>query len=323
MPLVHFDASTFGAHYNRSPFLVRHELANHPLMQLSKLTELALRMDRKDVLHRIGHVPVNTDFDRAHLNHALDDSLENAIAHIGGAGVAITINTPERDPEYRGLIESILEEIRAYSEPIDPGMNWSAAYIFIAAPGSLTPYHMDREMNFLLHVQGRKTVHLWDPKDSDVMTEIEVDRLFGEYVRPPYKAPLAGKARIFTLEPGTGLHHPFIAPHLVESGSEVAVSLANTRFRSDFRFAQDQSPSAAFRYFASSSRCVAVDGLIEDGRLPAHDIRCTTVAALGRRRSFARVKSMSVTLRDYRLRAALSNLLASHRAIIPSSIVIG
>jgi hypothetical protein len=270
MPLVHFDASTFGAHYNRSPFLVRHELANHPLMQLSKLTELALRMDRKDVLHRIGHVPVNTDFDRAHLNHALDDSLENAIAHIGGAGVAITINTPERDPEYRGLIESILEEIRAYSEPIDPGMNWSAAYIFIAAPGSLTPYHMDREMNFLLHVQGRKTVHLWDPKDSDVMTETEVDRLFGEYVRPPYKAPLAGKARIFTLEPGTGLHHPFIAPHLVESGSEVAVSLAITyRTRGSDRISDLHKINHHLRRFGISPRRPGASPLMDSLKMAA------------------------------------------------------
>jgi hypothetical protein len=197
-------------------------------MQLPKLVELALRMERQDVLHRVGRVPANADFDRAHLNHPLAQSLENAVAQIGNAGVAITINTPEKDPEYRPLIDAILGEIREYSEPLDPGMNWRAAYIFIAAPGSLTPYHMDREMNFLLHLQGRKIVQLWDPQDPEVMTDAEVDRLFGEYVRPPYKEAVAHKAETYDLEPGMGVHHPFIAPHLVKSGSEVAVSLAVT-----------------------------------------------------------------------------------------------
>ena len=194
MALVNFDPTTFRANYNRSPFIVRHDLSSHPLLQLPMLVELALRMDRVNVLHRVGRVPVNTDFDRAHQNHRLEQSLEGAIGQIGSAGVAITINTPEKDPQYRPLIEAILEEIRACSEPLDPGMNWSAAYIFIAAPGSLTPYHMDREMNFLLHLQGRKTVQLWDPRDPDVMTEAEVDRLFGEYSRPPYKDAAAAKA---------------------------------------------------------------------------------------------------------------------------------
>jgi hypothetical protein len=228
MPIIHFDQATFRSNYNRLPFLIRHELAGHPSMQLSKLLDLALRMDRTNVLYRVGDVPVDTDFDRAHLNHPPGQSLERAVAQIGQAGVAITINTPEKDPEYRPIIDAILEDIRACSESIDPGMNWSAAYIFIAAPGSLTPYHMDREMNFLLHVQGRKVVQLWDPHDTDVMSEVEIDRLFGAYVRPRYKQAVEYKARTFELEPGTGLHHPFIAPHLVRSGSDVAVSLAVT-----------------------------------------------------------------------------------------------
>ncbi|MEO8078613.1 MAG: transcription factor jumonji JmjC domain-containing protein [Acidobacteriota bacterium] len=228
MNQVSFEPSIFRRDYNRRPFLVQHQLHRHPLMQLSSLRELALRLERKQVIFRVGSVPVNADFDRAHLTHPIAGTLEDALDNITTAGVAITINTPETDPVYRVLIEEILAEIRALSDPMDPGMNWTAAYIFISAPGSLTPYHMDREMNFLFQIQGSKSVSLWDGNDTSIMSDEDVERLFGEYVRPKYKEAAASAAQQFELGPGLGVHHPFIAPHLVRTCNEVSVSLAVT-----------------------------------------------------------------------------------------------
>ena len=229
-----FDRETFRAKYNKEGFLFRHNLAEHPLLQLPKLRALALRTPPGDILHRAGKVPETTDFDHAHELHASAHSLQHTLDNLYESGSSVTINMPEKDPEYAPLIGQILREIKELSEPIDPGLNWSASYIFLSAPGSLTPYHMDREMNFLIHLRGIKTVKLWDPSDPAVMSEEQVDRLFGRFnvPRPSYRDALAARAKTYTLTPDLGVHHPFIAPHLVYTENEPAISLAMT-YRTD------------------------------------------------------------------------------------------
>jgi hypothetical protein len=89
---------------------------------------------------------------------------------------------------------------------------------------------MDREMNFLLQSRGTKTVRLWDPADDEIMTAAQKDELlaYGSELRPQYRDSFERKAMIFELSPGLGVHHPFIAPHLVQTGPELSISLAIT-----------------------------------------------------------------------------------------------
>lgn len=85
-------------------------------------------------------------------------------------------------------------------------------------------------MNFLLQIRGRKTAQLGDPNDDQVMSPAECDHLFShdEDARPTYRPALDALAMSFELEPGLGVHHPFIAPHLVRTGPQPSVSLAVT-----------------------------------------------------------------------------------------------
>jgi hypothetical protein len=142
----------------------------------------------------------------------------------------IAIYNAETDAEYRPVIESLLGEIAGHTEPIEPGLNWYSTYIFITARDSVTPYHMDREMNFLLQIRGTKTVKLWDPYDDDVMSPVVKDQLLADRnePRPTYKPSFEHKAMTFELAPGLGVHHPFIAPHLIKTGRELSISLAIT-----------------------------------------------------------------------------------------------
>jgi hypothetical protein len=93
---------------------------------------------------------------------------------------------------------------------------------------------MDREMNFLLQIRGTKTVKLWDPRDPEIMTPAQKDQLLAarEEPRPIYKPSFERKAMTFALAPGLGVHHPFIAPHLVTTGKQLSISLAIT-FRTE------------------------------------------------------------------------------------------
>jgi hypothetical protein len=215
--------------YNKLPFLVSHRLHEHPLFELAPLLALCRRLGPGPVSCRIGKVPVDADFDASLSAYNQGLTLYDAIEHLEEREAYIAVYNPERDPLYRPVIEGLLGEIAEQTEIIEPGMNWFSTYLFITAQGSVTPYHMDREMNFLLQIRGLKSVKLWNPADDEVMDEAERDRLLS-YVggRPGYKPSLEAKAMPFELSPGLGVHHPFIAPHLVHTGPELSVSLALT-----------------------------------------------------------------------------------------------
>lgn len=77
---------------------------------------------------------------------------------------------------------------------------------------------------------GANQVKLWDREDNDVMPDVEKDRYlaYDADFRPPYKPSIETKARLFELRPGVGVHHPFIAPHVVSTASTFSISLAIT-----------------------------------------------------------------------------------------------
>lgn len=226
-----FDPGEFQACYNRRPFLITHRLAEHPLLALDALFDLCRRMPRGQVHHRFGAVPVDANFDTSLSRFKDGLTLEDALDHLQERQAYVCIYNPEADPEYLPLIEGLLAEIAAQSRALDPLMTWYSSYIFISARESVTPYHMDREMNFLMQVRGHKTVRLWDPSDDTIMSPAQKDYLLSSHAadaRPRYHPSFDEKAMVFELRPGLGVHHPFIAPHLVHTGPELSISLALT-----------------------------------------------------------------------------------------------
>lgn len=227
-PLLGFDAGSFNR-YNREPFVITHRLAELPDFTLDRLLALCRRLPAKQILFRAADVPGDVEFDTSYDLYRRGLTLDDVIDHFEERHACICINNPELDPGYRPIIEGVLAELAARVDPLDPGMTWYSTYVFISAHDATTPYHMDREMNFLLHIRGSKTVHLWNPADAEVMTDEQKDLLLG-YVgsRPPYTPSIELKAKVFELRPGLGVHHPFIAPHRVHTGSEMCISLAVT-----------------------------------------------------------------------------------------------
>ena len=229
-PWFSFDETEFRSAYNVRPFVVRHRLIDHPLLAFDALAALCRRLPPVQVRFRVGVVPDNTEFDSSLHRYRGDLTLHDALDHLEERQAYIAVYNPESDPEYRPAIEGLLGEIAARTEPLEPGLNWYSTYIFISAHDSVTPYHMDREMNFLLQVRGTKTVKLWNPRDPEIMTPAQRDKFLTERgePRPPYRPSFDRKAMTFQLTPGLGVHHPFIAPHLVKTGGQLSISLAIT-----------------------------------------------------------------------------------------------
>ncbi len=245
-----FDTAQLQADYNRRPFVVEHRLQQHALFDIAPLFELARRVPARQVKFRRGDIAPDADFDASFNLPQGALTLDHLLRHFEALHGYVCINNPELDAQYRPVIEALLAEIAAHIHPLDPHITWYSTYVFISAQGAVTPYHMDREMNFLLQIRGEKTADLWDQGDPRIMSPAQKDRLLAyEGTRPPYQPSFEERAMHFTLRPGLGVHHPFIAPHRVWTHSNLSVSLAFT-----FRTRQSDRLTAAHQFNARLRR---------------------------------------------------------------------
>src|SRR5215467_8402889 len=224
--LLEMDAEKFRAGFNRAPFLIRHRLADHPLFSLRRLIDLSTRLPEENIKYNAGDVSLATGL---YEGPRTGLSVQETIRRIEECRSWMVLKNVEHDPEYRELLNRCLDEVEVYSDLIDPGMRQREGFVFISSPGSITPFHMDPEYNFLLQIRGEKQIGIWDSRDRSVLSEIALERYFSDTDRQiAFKEDYQQKASIFKLTPGTGLHFPVVAPHWVRNGDEVSVSFSVT-----------------------------------------------------------------------------------------------
>ena len=59
--MLHFEPTVFAQNFNRRPFVLRHDLSDHPLFALPRLIELARRLPAHSVEYNAGDVPLSLD----------------------------------------------------------------------------------------------------------------------------------------------------------------------------------------------------------------------------------------------------------------------
>jgi ribosomal protein L16 Arg81 hydroxylase len=151
----------------------------------------------------------------------------------------MVLKNVERVPEYRELLDRCLEDVREHAEHVLPGMHMPEAFVFVSSPGSVTPFHIDPEHNFLFQVRGQKTIHVFDPADRQLVGPRELERFYaGGHRNIPFREEWQSRASSWVLNPGEGVHVPVTAPHWVRNGDAVSVSFSVTfRSRSSKRLA--------------------------------------------------------------------------------------
>lgn len=225
-PLLQIDSLRFRERFDRAPFLVRHHLMDHPLFSLPRLIELARALPEDRVEYNAGDVPVSLDPTKTPRTGL---SIEETIRRIEECRSWMVFKNVERDPEYRALLDRCLDQVRAHSESLWPGMGRREGFIFVSSPDAVTPYHMDPEHNFLLQVRGRKHVSMFDGEDRELLSERELERFYARAHRNLiFDEFNRHKAHVFDLTPGDGLYFPVTWPHWVKNGSQVSVSFSIT-----------------------------------------------------------------------------------------------
>ena len=222
------DPETFRTHFNRKPFLFRHHLSDHPLFRLPRLAELARTLPPSIVEYNAGKIPVSLpDWENTPYTGL---SAEETVRRIEECGSWMVLKRAEADPECLDVLNGCLDEIEPLSEPIEQGMCEREGAIFVTSPGSITPYHMDHEINFLLQIRGSKTISVFSASDREVLSELELEKHFSGpaiHRNMVFHERYQERATVFELKAGYGIHIPTTDPHWIKNSDRVSISFSN------------------------------------------------------------------------------------------------
>ncbi len=219
---------------------IRHSLCGHPLLQLPRLRQLAesfvgtrhlnfVLPNRKknSAFYTLSEAEAKTD-----IRHTFDQ--------LESPGTWVGIYFAEADPDYRELITSVLDSMKPMIEPLDPGMHGYGLFFFIAAPPTVTPFHIDRENNFNIQILGRKRLRIWPATDRQAVPDEAVEEFFvnDSLGKLRLREELEPSAVDLEIGPGEGVYFPTPAGHFVTTedkdwvkpGDGVSVSMALTYF---------------------------------------------------------------------------------------------
>ncbi len=217
----------FASQFNSKPFALRHNLSSEPLLELSSIRELARVLET-----RPGELYADIDVTR--VEQRWDESsrpgvpLASVIDELAASNAWIIIRHAELDPRYRILLERGMTEIReAGAGRLPQSLRKENAIIFVTSPKRISTYHIDRECNFILQIRGEKQIYIYDQKDREVLPEQELERFWAvDNNAATYKPQFQDRCQMFHLRPGDGVHVPVNAPHWVQNGDDISITLS-------------------------------------------------------------------------------------------------
>lgn len=224
-----FDASNpgFKEDFDELPFEFNHCFtADHPMFQRERMRKI---FDDERLKHHAyyDHGAIPVDFQWVNLPERKLSSKE-VFDNIGDCQGWMMLRHLQKDPEYNELLQQCLTEVKKLTgRKIDEDQKSQEAIIFYSSPNRNTAYHIDRECNFLMQVQGKKQMNVFDRNDRDVTPETELESFWSKDNNAgKYKAEFQDRAYVFEMRPGTGVHIPVNSPHWLRTYDEVSLSLS-------------------------------------------------------------------------------------------------
>jgi hypothetical protein len=223
-----------GQYSTRKIQALKHNFDQHPQMQLPELAKLAKDLvktkqcrfitpgsQQATPFHHEDHDPQGRDIDEV-------------FRRIEEPGSWIALYNVETHPVYKKFLDDVVACFKPMVEREQPNVFNVGGFIFISAPPSVTPFHIDRENNFWLQVAGRKVMNVWDPTDHVVVPAHLQDQfiLYGDLDEVRLKDGFKERSHEFDVGPGDGVYFPSTSPHMTRSdpgwtqpGNGVSISI--------------------------------------------------------------------------------------------------
>lgn len=215
---------------DRAPFTFTHRLMGHPALSLRNLCRVIPALPAEQVFHSNGRLQRSDDFDRAHLEHPNGLSIEEAIESIRTSDAYIMVRAAETDASFQPLFRDLRAEVESLMRErgVGTAAHGATLYLFIASPGSVTPFHIDRYSTILMQFQGTKEVTVFPQWDEQVVpTPTREGFVAHTGDRPVWRTEAEPLGTTFRFAPGDALHIPFVAGHHVRNGpGEVSISMS-------------------------------------------------------------------------------------------------
>lgn len=224
---------------------IRHNFHEHPLMQLPELAKLAkeLRLTEQCRFMASGCTQATPFFHRS--RHPEGRDIDEVFKRIEEPGSWVALYHVETHPAYKKFLDEVTDSFRPLIEREQSGIFNVGGFIFISAPPSVTPFHIDRENNFWLQIKGRKSLSVWHHTDREVVRAADVDRfiVYGSLENVRLKDGDIGCGCEFDVGPGDGVYFPSTSPHATRSepgwtssGDGVSVSIGVVFYTDQTRF---------------------------------------------------------------------------------------
>lgn len=206
---------------------MRHGLANHPLLSLEALATLAGCLDGDQLEYNSGKLQPDQRPDEV---PGIDLSPEEVVRQIETCGAWMVLKNVETIPEYASLIHSALSDAREALgiDANDDGMTDFQGFIFVSSANGVTPFHVDYEENFFVHLRGRKAMHVFDNRDRSLVSEADLETFPGKHRNLSYLEAFESRATVYDFGPGEGMFLPYTWPHWVRTGDDWTISMAVT-----------------------------------------------------------------------------------------------
>src|SRR6202165_4714079 len=222
----------FKTKFDKYSFPFQHNLAGHPVFELTRLMELAQETQSTrpaDLYYDAGTIDVNQRWDKT---PRPEFSARDAIQRIEHCGAWIVLKRADKNPEYATVLKECMAELQEFTGlNLERVMKVQEVILFITSPKRITTYHIDRECSVLLQIQGDKHISIFDRNDREVLSEEEIERFWSvDHNAPRYKPELQHHATVYEMTPGVGVHIPVNAPHWVQNGDGISISL-NVNFQ--------------------------------------------------------------------------------------------
>src|SRR6476660_8544780 len=175
-PVITADNDALRRDFPLKPFAIRHKLAGHPLLMLPRIAQLAAELPRDLIEYNSGKVAISQNPDAI---PTVELDPVDVVKQIETAGAWMVLKRVENSPQYRALLEDTLLSVaraRGFNSVADAGFERVEGFLFVSSPNSTTPFHLDSEDNFFVHIHGEKFFTIYDNTDRALFDDAEIER---------------------------------------------------------------------------------------------------------------------------------------------------